>query len=226
MTVEIKDIPAVILAGGKGTRLQGLLLPGTPKCLAPLGDRVFLDILLRQIYFWGFRRAHLCLGIGASKVFEHFGVTPTNSSVDWTVFHHAKTGLNISTTVYPRPRGTAQALVYAAARLRAEHLFVLNGDTLIDAQRSDIEDIVRFHVSKELDATIGVSSWPPASVAYLFCRRQIAEMNDLEDGADIDSLVGWVRLAGSEALGSHYVDIGESAGTYSDLSTFARILQL
>jgi NDP-mannose synthase len=52
---------AVILAGGKGTRLR----PYTtvlPKPLVPMGDRPILELILRQLVRDGFDRADLCVG--------------------------------------------------------------------------------------------------------------------------------------------------------------------
>lgn len=52
---------AVILAGGRGTRLA----PYTtvlPKPLLPMGDRPILELIIRQLYREGFRTVDLCVG--------------------------------------------------------------------------------------------------------------------------------------------------------------------
>jgi NDP-sugar pyrophosphorylase family protein len=52
---------AVILAGGRGTRLA----PYTtvlPKPLVPMGDRPILELMIRQLYHEGFRTIDLCMG--------------------------------------------------------------------------------------------------------------------------------------------------------------------
>ena len=52
---------AVILAGGRGTRLS----PYTtvlPKPLVPMGDRPILELMIRQLYCEGFSTIDLCVG--------------------------------------------------------------------------------------------------------------------------------------------------------------------
>ncbi len=52
---------AVILAGGKGTRLR----PYTtilPKPLVPLGERPILELIIRQLARRGFDEVELCVG--------------------------------------------------------------------------------------------------------------------------------------------------------------------
>ena len=54
-------VQAVVLAGGKGTRLA----PYTsilPKPLMPIGDRSILEIVLGQLAGSGIQRASLCVG--------------------------------------------------------------------------------------------------------------------------------------------------------------------
>ena len=46
------NVPAVLLVGGKGTRLQAVL-PSTPKPLAPVGDIPFLELLVMQLRLQG-----------------------------------------------------------------------------------------------------------------------------------------------------------------------------
>ena len=48
---------AVILAGGKGSRL-GPYTTVLPKPLMPVGDRAILDVVIRQLAAHGFTRPH------------------------------------------------------------------------------------------------------------------------------------------------------------------------
>ena len=52
---------AVILAGGKGSRLRPYTLV-LPKPLVPVGDRPILELILRQLASEGFRHVDLCVG--------------------------------------------------------------------------------------------------------------------------------------------------------------------
>ena len=61
---------ALILAGGRGTRLQ----PYTtilPKPLMPVGDYPILEIILRQLKYFGFREVILAVGY-QSHLFQAF----------------------------------------------------------------------------------------------------------------------------------------------------------
>jgi D-glycero-D-manno-heptose 1,7-bisphosphate phosphatase len=109
---------AVVLVGGKGTRL-GALTATTPKPLMPIdGDSVFLDEVLFNIARHGFDDIVLLAG--------HFHEQFTQRYSCRTVRDAA-----IRIAVEGAPAGTAGALAHAAAMLAETFLFA-NGDTLFD----------------------------------------------------------------------------------------------
>ena len=61
------DHRAVILAGGKGSRL-GPYTTVLPKPLLPIGDRAILDVVVRQLSEAGFGRVTLAVGYLAHLV--------------------------------------------------------------------------------------------------------------------------------------------------------------
>jgi NDP-sugar pyrophosphorylase family protein len=70
-TTDVEKL-AVILAGGKGTRLA----PYTtvlPKPLMPIGDRAILDVVVRQLRSYGFTRQVFAVGYLAHLVKAVFG---------------------------------------------------------------------------------------------------------------------------------------------------------
>src|ERR1700722_14726583 len=67
-----ENIPALLLVGGLGTRLQSVL-PSTAKPLAPVGDAPFLELLVRQLRSQGIRHLILCSGHLAAQVQAKFG---------------------------------------------------------------------------------------------------------------------------------------------------------
>src|SRR6184192_1843914 len=81
---------AVVLAGGRGTRLA----PYTsvlPKPLMPIGDRAILEILLGQLGEQGFRDIVLCVGHLSHlirAVFDHGGPQATNGSRPQRIAYH------------------------------------------------------------------------------------------------------------------------------------------
>jgi NDP-sugar pyrophosphorylase family protein len=129
---------AVILAGGKGTRLR----PYTtvlPKPLMPLGDRPILEIILRQLRRAGVRRVILAVGY-MGQLFRAF-------------FEDGqRLGLEISYTYEERPLGTAGALGGMLDQLDDDFL-VMNGDLLTTLS---YRNLFEFHRARGAAATIGL----------------------------------------------------------------------
>lgn len=108
---------AVILAGGKGTRL----LPYTtifPKPLVPVGDRPILDIVIHQLAYYGFKEIVLSVGHLAELIQAYF---------------HSKrdeyAGLSISYVYEEQALGTAGPVKLIPAPADGPFL-VMNGDVL------------------------------------------------------------------------------------------------
>jgi NDP-sugar pyrophosphorylase family protein len=105
---------AVILAGGKGTRLA----PYTtvfPKPLMPLGDTPILEIVLRQLATRGFERATLAVGHLAELMEAFFG-------------DGSKFGIAVDYSREDQPLGTAGPLAFIDGL--DEPFLVMNGDVL------------------------------------------------------------------------------------------------
>jgi len=69
---------AVILCGGRGTRL-GALTVDTPKPLLDVGGGPFLDRLLFELGRHGVRRILLLAGFGAGQIREYVATTGTKA---------------------------------------------------------------------------------------------------------------------------------------------------
>jgi NDP-sugar pyrophosphorylase family protein len=136
-------IDVAILAGGLGTRLRGVL-GETPKVLAPVGGKAFLDHLFAWLKGFGARRIVLCLGFRAEKVLEH-------------VANHIPDGLEVVTVVEPEPLGTAGGLRHARDRLVSDPVLVMNGDTFVDA---DLAAFVAAHRKTGSEASILATAVP------------------------------------------------------------------
>jgi D-glycero-alpha-D-manno-heptose 1-phosphate guanylyltransferase len=115
---------AIVLAGGYGTRLQGVV-PDLPKPMAPIGNRPFLEILLAFLARKGFTRIVLSLGFMAEKIMAHFG--------------DSFLGMELIYEVEPKPMGTGGAIRQALTCCKADHVFVFNGDSYIDVEIDDLE---------------------------------------------------------------------------------------
>ncbi len=129
---------AVILAGGRGTRLA----PYTkilPKPLMPIGDLPILEILLRQMKRSGVDEVILTVGHLAELLHAFF-----NDGSRW--------GLKINYSLEDKPLGTAGPLYLVRDQL-TETFMVSNGDVLTTL---DMRDLVRFHRQSGAVATIAM----------------------------------------------------------------------
>jgi D,D-heptose 1,7-bisphosphate phosphatase len=116
---------AVLLVGGKGTRLKELA-HATPKALMAIGDdRVFLDLLIDNVARQGFDRILLLAGhLGGQLVDRYEG--------------RSIRGASVSVAVEPEPKGTGGALRWSQSKLDPTFL-VVNGDTYFDMPYRTLE---------------------------------------------------------------------------------------
>lgn len=133
------DVRAVILAGGKGTRLRPLTAV-FPKPLVPLGDKPILEILLRRLKAQGFKKITLCTGYLATMIHILCG-------------DGSEYGLEIEYSGEEEPLGTVGPLGYI--QNLTDPFIVMNGDLLTTLNFNRMLD---FHVSKKADVTIGAYS--------------------------------------------------------------------
>lgn len=114
-------ITCIILAGGLGTRLQSAV-PDRPKCLAPVGDRSFLEIQLSLLAQQGVTAFVLSLGHLAQQV-----VAEAN---------RLRGRFDVKTVIEPSPLGTGGAMAFAMYSLGLDEVLVTNGDTFLGGNLS------------------------------------------------------------------------------------------
>ena len=127
---------AVILAGGKGTRLRPLTVY-TPKPIVPLVNRPFL---LYQIEI--LRRA------GITDITLSLSYQP--DKIELMLGNGSGFGVDLRFITEPNPLGTGGAYRFAADEIR-ETTVVLNGDILTDI---DISAVLDHHVAKRAEAAL------------------------------------------------------------------------
>ena len=128
---------AILLAGGKGTRLRPLTIH-TPKPIVPIFHRPFLHYqidLLKQVP--EIDEVILSLNYQPRRIEEIFG---DGSNI----------GIKIRYVVEPAPLGTAGAIKYAGDQL-TESVVVFNGDVLTQI---DLGGVIRLHRERRARATI------------------------------------------------------------------------
>jgi NDP-sugar pyrophosphorylase family protein len=109
---------AVILAGGKGSRLRPFTFT-IPKPLVPIGEMSILEILIRQLKGQGFARITLSVGHLAGLIRAFCG-----DGSQW--------GIPIDYLYEDEPLGTIGCLALLDDLQDADRLLVVNGDTLTD----------------------------------------------------------------------------------------------
>ena len=117
-----KNITALILAGGLGSRLQSAL-PDRPKVLAPVAGRPFLSYLMDQLISTGFRQVILCTGYKGEQIKEAFGDTYK--------------GFDIQYSQEPESLGTGGALRFALPLINTDLALVTNGDSYVNCSLTD-----------------------------------------------------------------------------------------
>ena len=129
---------AILLAGGKGTRLRPLTLH-TPKPIVPIFDRPFLRYqidLLRQVP--EIDEIILSLNYQPRRIEEVFG-------------DGSDLGIHLRYVVEPTPLGTGGAIKFAAGEARGEPIVVFNGDVFTSV---DLPAVLALHRERNARATI------------------------------------------------------------------------
>ena len=127
---------ALILAGGKGTRLRPLTVY-TPKPIVPICNRPFLLYQIDTLRRAGITDITLSLSYQPNKIEQLLGDGSDH-------------GVKLKYTVEPQPMGTAGAYKFAEDLIR-EPTVVFNGDILTDL---DLKTVIREHTEHGATATI------------------------------------------------------------------------
>jgi len=135
MSSKYAQVRAVVLAGGKGTRLA----PYTriiPKPLMPIGDMPILEIMLRQMKRAGIRQVTLTTGYLDNLLRLFF-------------LDGRRLGLEIDYVREEKPLGTSGPLANVKGLTRT--FLVTNGDVLTDL---DFAELIAYHQQQGAIATI------------------------------------------------------------------------
>jgi len=124
-TVRPVDLPVVIMAGGKGTRL----LPLTnviPKPLIPISDKTIMEEIMSGFRAAGCERIYVSVNYMVETIKEYFSRKP-----EWKLEYIQE----------KKPLGTGGSLYLLKGRIN-ETFIVTNCDTLIDI---DLHDLAEYH---------------------------------------------------------------------------------
>lgn len=134
---ELLPVHAVVMAGGKGSRLHPLT-EDTPKPMLKIGDQPLLEIIIRQLCEAGIRQVKVATHHKPEKIEEHFQ--------DGKRF-----GVEISYVEEDRPLGTGGGL--GLMTTPNQPTLVINGDILTQV---DFRAMVAFHKEHQADLTVAV----------------------------------------------------------------------
>ena len=132
----LNNIQAVILAGGKGTRLHHIT-SNKPKILAKVQGRAFITFILDQLEHFGVQKVILCTGYKGELVQEKLGDFYNSIKI---VYSEEKELLD-----------TGGALRLALPKLKSDEVIVMNGDSYIDV---DLSDFTEWYLTKEAVAAL------------------------------------------------------------------------
>jgi len=164
------DIPVVIMAGGKGTRLD----PFTkilPKPLIPIGDKSIIEIIMDRFHRFGINEFYLSMSHKSHMIKAYFEET--------------RTPYKLHFIEEEKPLGTAGGLKFLQDRVKTS-LFVSNCDIIIE---SDYSEILKFHKAKKYDITI-VGSFRHFVIPYGICSIENGgTLTKIEEKPEYDYLV-------------------------------------
>lgn len=127
---------AIILAGGKGTRLQSII-KDVPKPMAPINGKPFLYYLLKKLQNSGIKKIILSVGYKYKTIIEYFDDS----------FY----GIPIVYSIEEELLGTGGAIAKSLHFCNEEDVFVINGDTYLDL---NYIDMYNFHKEKKSKLTL------------------------------------------------------------------------
>ncbi|QAT41914.1 HAD-IIIA family hydrolase [Aminipila luticellarii] len=129
---------AVIMAGGKGTRLVALTKDQVPKPMAQIAKRPILEWQIEQLKNNGITDIILVIGHLGEKIKKYFG-------------DGSKFGVNLRYFHETTPLGSAGALYYVRSLLEEGAFFLIFGDIIFDI---DMARMLRFHQDKKAVVTL------------------------------------------------------------------------
>ncbi len=128
----------IVLAGGLGTRLQGVI-GDAPKCMAPVNSQPFLYYIFKYLEAQKCNRVVLALGYKYKVVLDWLKDQQLPFEVDYTIEH--------------TQLGTGGGISLAMWRVKEDNVFVLNGDTMFSI---DLHMLADFHKSKNAETTLAL----------------------------------------------------------------------
>ena len=129
---------AIILAGGRGTRLQSVI-KDVPKPMADVGGRPFLAYIMDYLIGQNVNKALLSVGYKHEIISDYFGTQYKNLAIEYVI--------------EDAPLGTGGAIREAIKKANGSDIAVLNGDSFFNV---DLGRMFSFHCAHDSILTLAV----------------------------------------------------------------------
>lgn len=129
---------AIILAGGKGTRLQSVV-NDVPKPMANINGKPFLAYLIHSLSTKGVTKIILSVGYKHDAIMDYF--------LD------CYDGISINYAIEDEPLGTGGALAKSLEQVSTNNILLLNGDSFFDV---DVKQLYQQHALYDCDVTLSL----------------------------------------------------------------------
>lgn len=115
------------------------LINDRPKVLAPVGDKVFLELIIENLKAHGFKRIILSVGYLKEQIIDYF---------------RGREDIKIEFSSEDAPLGTGGAVKKTGPLIQSEHFFVLNGDSFFPL---DFSEFHNHHLKNEALLSIALA---------------------------------------------------------------------
>lgn len=164
------NIPVVIMAGGKGTRLE----PFThimPKPLIPIGNKPIIEIIIERFAEFGINEFYISLNYKANMIKAYFEGKPISEYLHYLL--------------EDSPLGTAGALKNLKNIIKSTFI-VSNCDIIV---KSDYSKIIDFHKAGKYDLTL-VASMHHYTIPYGVCYVENGgDLKEISEKPEYDYLI-------------------------------------
>lgn len=137
-SINPKKTDVLILCGGLGRRLSEVT-KDIPKPMAKINNEPFLDILIKYVSSFGFKRFLFCTGYKKEVIENHY--------------RSYKGGLEIIFSREDKLLGTGGAVKNAKGLIKSDKFLVMNGDSF---SKIDLKGFLKFHIKKNALISIAV----------------------------------------------------------------------
>jgi D-glycero-alpha-D-manno-heptose 1-phosphate guanylyltransferase len=165
---------AIVLAGGLGTRLQDVL-PGIPKCMAPVKGKPFLSYVLDYLIDQEIDKVMLSVGYLKDQIINHFSFKYKNLIIEYSIENE--------------PLGTGGAIKQSIDYCTQNDMFVLNGDTYFTPGLWKMEEL---HFQTTADVTIAVKEMDETGRYGQIMTNKNGRITDFREKDPI-SASGWIN---------------------------------